>query len=71
MQIFEINPTKKYALIFELNLSPAEVERMRELFSQFMKNHEAHFLVIEGVRLVKVDDVFPGGDGVVLGTDEG
>lgn len=71
MQIFEIDPAKKYALIFERKLSHAEAERMREQFGQFTKNPEAHFLVIEGARLVKVDEVHAGGDQIVLGTDEG
>ena len=63
MQIVEIDPTKKYAIIFERKLSHEEIERMRANFKDFMERPDHHFLILEGARLVKVDEVQAISDG--------
>lgn len=57
MNIFEIDPSKKYAIVFDRKLRPDEADRLRANFKDFMENPDSRFLIIEGAKLVKVDEV--------------
>ncbi len=55
MVVFEIDPTKKYALVFPFDISPDARERIYQQLKLWIESDAVFTILPRGARLVKVE----------------